>query len=97
MRLRDALCLTLLIGLCSGCAAHEAPLFVPEPVVILPTRCPRPMPPELPKLSGISFLESHEGYVALKLRDERIRAYIKGLESALTCYERQTSQRSAAP
>ena len=88
-----ALCLTLWIGLCSGCAAYTPePGLVPEPVVIRPIQCPRPLPPELPRVSGVSFLESREAYTLLLQRDARIRAYIKGLEAALSCYEAQTAQ-----
>lgn len=89
MKRRDAVCLILWIGLCSGCAGREAPAPVPEPILVRPARCPRPEPPVLPKLAGVSFLESREGYTVLKLRDERMRAYIKGLDAALSCYEAQ--------
>lgn len=89
MKRRAAVCLTVWIGLCSGCAGREAPALVPEPVLIRPARCPRPEPPALPKLAGLVFLESREGYAVLKLRDERMRAYLKGLEAALSCYEAQ--------
>lgn len=89
MKRRAAVCLTVWIGLCSGCAGREAPAPVPEPVVIRPVPCPRPAPPVLPKLAGLAFLESREGYSILKLRDERMRAYLKGLAASLTCYEAQ--------
>lgn len=89
MKRRAAVCLIALTALCSGCAAHEAPAPVPEPVVIRPVRCPRPEPPALPKLAGLAFLESREGYSILKLRDERMRAYLKGLAASLACYEAQ--------
>lgn len=89
MKRRAAVCLIVLTALCSGCAAHEAPAPVPEPVLIRPARCPRPEPPVLPKLSVLAFLESREGYAVLKLRDERMRAYLKGLAASLTCYEAQ--------
>lgn len=87
------LCLTLWIGLCSGCAVNTPPpCIVPEPVVVRPVLCPRPLPPELPRVSGVSFLESREAYTLLLQRDARIRAYVKGLEAALSCYEAQTAQ-----
>ncbi len=88
LRSRCAACI-ILMQLCSGCAVHEAPAPLPEPVLIRPARCPRPEPPALPKLTGLAFLESREGYSMLKMRDERMRAYIKGLEKALDCYEAQ--------
>ena len=91
MKRRAAVCLTVWIGLCSGCAGREAPAPVPEPVVIRPALCPRPAPPVLPKRGGVSFLESREGYAILKLRDERMRAYLKGLEASLACYEAQVN------
>lgn len=89
MKRRAAVCLIALTALCSGCAAHETPAPVPEPVVIRPVRCPRPELPALPKLGGVSFLESREGYSILKLRDARLRAYLTGLEATLDCYEAQ--------
>lgn len=89
MQRRAAVCLIAWIALCSGCAARERPAPVPEPVLIRPAFCPRPAPPVLPKLGGVAFLESREGYAVLNLRDARMRAYLKGLEAALTCYEAQ--------
>lgn len=84
---RAALCLAILIGLCSGgCAGRPAPA---APVIIRPAACARPARPDLPKLSGLAFLESREGYALLKLRDMRLRAYVSGLEEALDCYEAQ--------
>lgn len=91
MKRRAAVCLIALTALCSGCAGREAPAPVLEPVVIRPARCPRPAPPVLPKLGGVAFLESREGYSILKLRDERMRAYLKGLEASLACYEAQVN------
>lgn len=86
LRSRCAACI-ILMQLCGGCAARERP--VPEPILIRPALCPRPAPPVLPKLGGVAFLESREGYAVLNLRDARMRAYLKGLEAALTCYEAQ--------
>lgn len=87
MTLRARLCLTLLICLCSACArpaeepAHLRPMG--------PALCAKPKKPEMPKLAGISFLESGPGYAALKMRDRMMRDYISGLEDALKCYEDQ--------
>lgn len=76
------LCLILLISLSSACAGK-----VQEPVYTV--RCPRPDKPQLPKLAGLSFLESGRAYVLIRQRDRYIRDYIAGLEDALECYERQ--------
>lgn len=87
---RAAFCLSLWTALCScGCAGRPAPSPEPAPVIVYPARCARPARPDLPKLSGLAFLESREGYARLKLRDTRLRAYVAGLEDALDCYEAQ--------
>ena len=86
---RAALCLLILISLCSGCSGRPAPTPEPAPVIVYPARCARPARPDLPRLSGLTFLESREGYARLKLRDTRLRAYVAGLEGALDCYEAQ--------
>lgn len=86
-----ASCLLTLIALCSGCAGQKAPP-APPPVVILPVVCPRPAVPDLPKLAKVDLLESREGYAILKLRDQKMRAYIKGLNAALDCYDGQTQK-----
>ena len=86
---RAALCLLILISLCSGCSGRPAPTPEPAPVIIWPARCARPAKPDLPRLSGLPLLESREGYARLKLRDQRLRAYLAGLENALDCYEMQ--------
>lgn len=86
---RAALCLLILISLCSGCSGRTEPTPEPAPVRVWPARCARPAKPDLPKLSGLPLLESREGYARLKLRDTRLRAYLAGLEDALDCYEAQ--------
>ncbi len=86
---RAALCLLILISLCSGCSGRPAPTPEPAPVIIWPARCARPAKPDLPRLSGLPLLESREGYARLKLRDQRLRAYLAALENALDCYEMQ--------
>ncbi len=89
---RAALCLSLWIALCScGCSGRPAPTPEPAPVIVYPARCARPARPDLPRLSGLTFLESREGYARLKLRDTRLRAYVAGLEDALDCYEAQAA------
>lgn len=103
MTRRAALCLRILTGLyrvllsiviafcvattLAGCGQKAAP--PPAPVILFPARCARPARPDLPKLSGLAFLESREGYARLKLRDTRLRTYLAGLEDALDCYEAQ--------
>lgn len=91
---RAALCLLILISLCSGCSGRPASTPEPAPVMVWPARCARPSKPDLPRLSGLEFLESREGYVRLKLRDARLRAYLAGLEDALDCYEAQPAPES---
>jgi len=88
---RAVLCLSLLIALGSGgCAGHTAPeRTVAAPIVIRPAPCARPAMPALPRMSGLAFLESRQGYELLRLRDKRLRAYVAGLEDALECYEAQ--------
>ncbi len=102
---RAALCLLILTGLYRvllsiatafcvatalvGCAGRAEPTPEQVPVMIRPARCARPAKPDLPRLSGLEFLESREGYARLKLRDTRLRAYLAGLEDALDCYDAQ--------
>ena len=87
---RAALYLSLWITLCScGCSGRPAPTPEPAPGIIWPARCARPAQPDLPRLSGLPLLESREGYARLKLRDQRLRAYLAALENALDCYEAQ--------
>ena len=88
---RAALCLLILISLCSGCSGRPAPAPEPAPLIVYPARCARPAKPDLPKLSGLPLLESREGYARLKLRDTRLRAYVAALEDALDCYEAQAA------
>lgn len=93
---RAALCLLILISFCSGCSGRPAPTPEPAPVMVWPARCARPAKPDLPRLSGLEFLESREGYARLKLRDTRLRAYLAGLEGALDCYEAQIPSKREA-
>jgi len=43
----------------------------------------------LPVIDGSESLESPANIARIMERDDRIRAYIDGLESALSCYEAQ--------
>lgn len=92
MKTLARLFLTVLTVLCSAGCGKQPPAPVPAPVVIRTQHCPRPAQPVLPRLSGVSFLESREAYSVLKLRDSRVRSYIKGLEAALDCYDAQAAQ-----
>lgn len=87
-------CVLILTALCSACAGAPDPRE-PEPVIIWPARCARPAAPELPRLSGLDLLESPQGYVLLKRRDQVMRDYIAGLYDALDCYEAQLAPREA--
>ena len=87
MTRRAALCLVILMSLCSSCAKKEV---IIEPVY--PVHCPKPNKPELPKLSNLAFLESGKAYVLIKQRDRIIRDYIAGLETSIECYERQLQE-----
>ena len=71
--------LSALIVLCSGCGKQAAPL-----VINLPD-CPSPSVPLLPDLHATEPLESPENLSRLLEKDDRIRAYIDGLKSALQC------------
>ena len=83
---RAACCCLILTALCSGCAR---PPLVTKPMILAPEACARPKRPALPALSGLAFLESLEGYARLVARDTVLRTYIRQLEDALRCYERQ--------
>lgn len=92
MKMLVRLFLIVLTVLCSFGCGKQQPDPVPDPVVIRTQNCPRPAQPILPRLSGVNFLESFEAYSILKLRDSRLRSYIKGLEAALDCYDVQAEQ-----
>ncbi len=88
---RAMLCLMLWTSLFNGgCASRREPAL--EPVIVYPAKCARPAKPELPKLSGLNFLENREAYSRIRLRDSVMRSYIAGLEDALDCYEAQLPQ-----
>lgn len=72
------------IALCSACA-RPAPVTVTAPLV----ECPAPAAPTLPALDPSKPLDSPANVEALMLRDDALRGYIRGLESAVNCYFRQ--------
>lgn len=69
------------IALCSfGCGQKDA-----APLVLEHHDCPAPQAPILPELDAALPLDSPENITRLLLRDDMIRTYIDGLESALQC------------
>lgn len=83
--MRRALLLLLgSIALCSACA-RPAPVTVTAHLV----ECPAPSAPVLPDLDPALPLDSQANVEALMIRDDALRGYILGLESALECYRRQ--------
>lgn len=74
--------LTVLIVLCSGCGRKQAP-----PLILNAPDCPAPAPPALPLIDGSVPLDAPDNVERLMERDDRIRAYIDGLNAALRCYQ----------
>ncbi|HJB66357.1 MAG TPA: hypothetical protein H9768_08765 [Candidatus Mailhella merdavium] len=74
--------LSALIVLCSccGCGLKQA-----APLILNLPDCPAPSVPELPELDAAEPLDSPENLSRLLERDDRIRAYIDGLNAALSC------------
>ena len=73
--------LSVLIVLCScGCGQKQ-----PEPLILKYHDCPAPSVPVLPELDATEPLDSPENLSRLLERDDRFRAYIDGLKSALQC------------
>lgn len=69
------------IALCScGCGQKQA-----APLILEHQTCPAPAVPILPELSGEEPLDSPENLSRLLERDDKIRAYIDGLNAALRC------------
>ena len=66
------------IVLCSGCG--------PKLILNVPD-CPAPAPPVLPLIDGSAPLDAPDNVARLMERDDRIRAYIDGLNAALCCYQ----------
>lgn len=69
----------LLSGLIASCATTK-PVPLPE--------CPRPDVPEMPILDAEIPLEHPLNMQRLMERDDCLRFYIEGLESALDCYKK---------
>lgn len=73
--------LSVLIVLCScGCGQKQV-----APLIFKYHDCPAPSVPVLPELDAAEPLDSPENIVRLLERDDRFRAYIDGLKSALQC------------
>lgn len=69
------------IALCScGCGPKQA-----APLILKYHDCPAPSVPILPELDATEPLDSPENLSRLLERDDRIRAYIDGLNAALRC------------
>lgn len=69
------------IALCScGCGPKQA-----APLILKYHDCPAPSVPVLPELDAAEPLDSPENISRLLERDDRFRAYIDGLKSALQC------------
>lgn len=70
-----------LIALCScGCGPKQT-----APLILKYHDCPVPPVPVLPELDAAEPLDSPENLSRLLEKDDRIRAYIDGLKSALQC------------
>lgn len=74
--------LTVLIVLCSGCGRKQA-----APLILNLPDCPAPASPALPLIDGSVPLDAPDNVERLMERDDRIRAYIDGLNAALRCYQ----------
>lgn len=72
------------IALCS-CAAATPPVVATMPVV----ECPAPGRPVLPDLDPGLPLDHQKNVELLMIRDDVMRAYVHGMESALECYRAQ--------
>ncbi|MFR6036042.1 MAG: hypothetical protein ACLUH8_06200 [Desulfovibrio piger] len=69
------------IVLCScGCGQKQA-----APLILNLPDCPAPSAPVLPGLDATEPLDSPANLARLLDRDDRIRAYIDGLNAALRC------------
>lgn len=79
---RAAALLSALIALCSccGCGQKQA-----APLILNLPDCPSPSVPALPDLDAEEPLDSPENLSRLLERDDRLRAYIDGLNAALRC------------
>lgn len=79
---RGMLLLAVLTALCSGCGQKQA-----APLIFNLPDCPAPAPPALPLIDGSAPLDAPDNVARLMERDDRIRAYINGLNAALRCYQ----------
>lgn len=80
----------VLTGLCSACTKPApAPQIVMAPAAVI---CPAPARPELPRIDGALPLDGPANIEALMTRDDMMRQYIHGLESAVECYQAQTRE-----
>ena len=68
------------IVLCSACGREK-----PAPLILNLPDCPAPSVPVLPELDATEPLDSPANLARLLDRDDRIRAYIDGLNAALRC------------
>ncbi|MGE9985332.1 hypothetical protein [Desulfovibrio sp. SGI.169] len=74
------LCASIALCNCCGCGPKQA-----APLVLNLPACPAPSVPVLPELDAAEPLDSPENLSRLLERDDRIRAYIDGLNAALRC------------
>ena len=79
---RAVVLLGVSIALCSGCGQRQA-----APLILNLPDCPAPSTPGLPELEAAESLESPANIARLMERDDKIRAYIDGLNAALCCYQ----------
>lgn len=84
MMLRVRLWLLGLTALCSACAT-PAPVAVMAPVA----ECPAPPRPALPGIDAALPFDHPRNIESIMIRDDVLRNYIRGIESALECYRTQ--------
>jgi hypothetical protein len=87
--------LIALIVLCSlgGCGTRT-PELAPPPVILNLPDCPAPDAPRLPPINGALPFDAPANIAALLERDDVMRAYIKGLDAAITCFRRSSPGRN---
>lgn len=80
----------------SGCAGKQSAgeVSVPRVSIQQTEECPAPGRPELPMLNGSLPFDHPENAEILMERDDLLRVYIHGLESAVRCYERQAANKN---
>lgn len=79
-------------SLLTGCGARELPALPPAPIILKLPDCPAPTPPVLPVLDAALPLDNPENLETLLIRDDVIRAYLRGLEAAVNCYKRRSHE-----